>query len=233
MAADEPDFIAQREDLVADRFQKLLVIAAGQIGSADRAVEQHVAEMGKALLPVDIDDMAGRMARAMENLEFMLAEGDLVALLQEAVRRDVAHAADVEHLAFGFDILEQEAIVLMRADHLDAERLPHLVGTAGMIDMAVRQPDGLEGNAVLAHRLQDDIDIAARVDHHALFGLRIEQDGAVLFERGHRNDAGLEHAHGAPRLFDRRAVGITANIRQSSPRSFKVARTRQPNLKIR
>ena len=63
VAAEKADIVAQRQNLVADRGEQRLMVAAGQIGAADRAVEENVAEDRKARLAMNEDYMARRMAR--------------------------------------------------------------------------------------------------------------------------------------------------------------------------
>src|SRR5690606_21822867 len=67
---------------------------------------------------------------------------------------------------------------------------------AGMIDMAMREPDCLNGNAVLLDSGADTIDFATRIDDDShLFGF-IEEDGAILLERRDGNDARSHFTHG-------------------------------------
>ena len=44
MAADEADVVAERQQLGQNRVDQRRVTAAGQVGAADRACEQHVAD---------------------------------------------------------------------------------------------------------------------------------------------------------------------------------------------
>ena len=53
MAADKTDIVAERQQLFGDRLDQRGVAAAGQVGAADRAVEQYVADMR----PRDMIDM--------------------------------------------------------------------------------------------------------------------------------------------------------------------------------
>src|SRR2546427_495181 len=48
MAADEADIVAERQQFFLDRIDQRGVAAAGQIRAPDRAIEQHVADMGEA-----------------------------------------------------------------------------------------------------------------------------------------------------------------------------------------
>lgn len=59
MTADKADFIPQGQDLVAYRSQQGLVIAAWQIGPADRTVEQDIAQVRESLVAIVIDDVSG------------------------------------------------------------------------------------------------------------------------------------------------------------------------------
>ncbi len=61
MAGHEGDVVAQREQLLADTGDQLGVVAPGEIGAADGALEQHVAHPGDFLRFVDEYDMAGRV----------------------------------------------------------------------------------------------------------------------------------------------------------------------------
>jgi hydroxyacylglutathione hydrolase len=48
VAADEADIVAQRQQFIDDRLDQGGVVAAGNVAAPDRAVEQHVANVGNA-----------------------------------------------------------------------------------------------------------------------------------------------------------------------------------------
>src|ERR1041385_2800377 len=79
MAADKTDVIAERQQLFGDGTDQGRMAAAGQIGAADRAVEQHVADMGEAHLLVEKHHAARRMTWAVENVKRQLTDADLFA----------------------------------------------------------------------------------------------------------------------------------------------------------
>lgn len=54
MAADEADLITQRQKLFLDRPDQRIVIAAWQIRTPHRTLEQHVAHMGKAGIMINM-----------------------------------------------------------------------------------------------------------------------------------------------------------------------------------
>ena len=62
------------------------MVAHREIGAADRALEQDIADDRQLRCRVMEHDMAGRVARAMVDIEDQLPHGNLVAVRQPAVR---------------------------------------------------------------------------------------------------------------------------------------------------
>ena len=85
VAAEKTDIIAQRQNLVPNGAEKGGMVATRQVGSPDRAVEQHVPQVRKPLLPVEIDHMAGRVAGAMVDIEDVPVEANLLTIGQKSV----------------------------------------------------------------------------------------------------------------------------------------------------
>src|SRR5204863_5378907 len=69
VARHELDVVAEWPESLADGREKLLVVAAREVGAADRAAEQHVADEGELRRLVHEHDMARRLARAVHNVE--------------------------------------------------------------------------------------------------------------------------------------------------------------------
>ena len=59
MARDEVRVAAHRPESLRDGIEQLLGIAAGEIGAADRTLEQHVADQRQLRFGVVEDDVAG------------------------------------------------------------------------------------------------------------------------------------------------------------------------------
>ena len=76
-----------------------------------------------------------------------------------------------------------------------AEPLLELGGAAGMIDMAMGQRIFSGVTPVFSIAGQDAREIAARIDHRAAVAGLVPQDRAVLLERSHGDDGGLQR-HG-------------------------------------
>ena len=140
MAADEADIVAERQQLVLDRLDQGGVIAAGNVASADRALEQHVAHMGEALLRVEEGDAARRMARAMKDVEGELAEATRSPSLSQRSGANRAFVHAVFRAAFRPGFRRRTSAVRTRICTLSARAIPR---RRRLIDMAVGQPDFL------------------------------------------------------------------------------------------
>src|SRR5690606_28142724 len=75
VTADEADVVAEREQLFADRPNEGVVVAAGQVGAADRTTEQDVADECEAGRFVEQDDVAGGVPRTVIDGEDELSDG--------------------------------------------------------------------------------------------------------------------------------------------------------------
>src|SRR5690606_30672001 len=118
------------------------MVSARKVGPTDRTVEDHVADMGETLLPVEVDDVPGRMAGTMEDVEYMTVERNLLALIEEAVRYEITDLhRGAEHLGLALEALQERKIVPVRTDDRHAQCLTQFVGAAGVVDMAMGEPD--------------------------------------------------------------------------------------------
>lgn len=125
------------------------MVSAGQIGSVDRAVEQDVADMRELLRPVEIDAWPGAWPGVID-LEHMFAEGHGVPILQPAVRPDIVHApAGSPYFSACVSIRQQRQVVLVRTDDVDTKRFLESPSAAGVVEMAVGEPDGLDLEPIL------------------------------------------------------------------------------------
>ena len=72
MARNEGHVVSKRKELVPDAGDQLPVVSAGKIRTADRSLEEDVADPCYSLPGVIEDDVAGRVAGAMQYLEFQI-----------------------------------------------------------------------------------------------------------------------------------------------------------------
>ena len=62
---------------------------------------------------------------------------------------------------------KQRAVGFVRPQDFDAQSLFQIHCAAGMVDMAMRQPDRADRNCMIVEHLEDLIDIAAGIDNDA------------------------------------------------------------------
>jgi hypothetical protein len=74
--------------------------------------------------------------------------------------------------------------------HLQAAA--QLFGATGVIDVAVRQQDLLDPEAHLGDCGVDAVEVPAWIDDGAELGRAVPDERAVLLERRHRHDGGVE-----------------------------------------
>ena len=86
MAGDEAGVVAHRPQALGNRIEQLLVIATGEIGAADRSLEQDVADQRQLRFGMVEDDMAGGVGGSVAVVDGELADVDRVAIDEVAVR---------------------------------------------------------------------------------------------------------------------------------------------------
>ena len=137
VAANERNVIAKWQQFCFYRRNQCVVIAVRKVRAPNRARKQNVADEGEFLGAVEQHDRAWRMSRAMEYIETMSANFDLIALIEPAVWFDVARASDPVNLALSFEPLQQHAIGAVGTFDFDIEFGAQIFRAAGVIDVAV------------------------------------------------------------------------------------------------
>ena len=192
MSRHEAHAVAEGPEIVDDRVDQLLMIALRKIGPPDRAAEQDIADKGElAGLMID-HDMARRVAGAVGDAEGLVAKGQRVAVLEIAGRDDILAVGDAIFGALGLDLVEQPLVILVRADDRTAGALGHGGGGAGMVEMAMGQPDRDNLDPELFGRGHQAIGLAARIDEHALHTVPVPDQRGVLLQRRDGDDANVE-----------------------------------------
>ena len=174
------------------------MVAVGKVGAADRALKQHVADDGKAQRFAGEDEVARRVAGAVQDGEVEARDLDRVALDEEAIDRRVPDPLDAVSPRLRLDPLQEKAVARVRP--LDRQRRAGLVpprafkvlDPAGVVDVAVRQDDLGRLRPRLLDRRQDARHVAAGVDHRRSHRGVVPQDGAVLLKRRDGDDRAFE-----------------------------------------
>ena len=86
VARQERHRFAERPEFVADRIHQRWIAAARQIGATDAAVEQHVADQCVVAVSFVEHDVARRVSRTMNHVEFQLTHTHGVAVVEPTSR---------------------------------------------------------------------------------------------------------------------------------------------------
>src|SRR4029453_12241824 len=191
----EMSVVAHWPKALGDRIEQLLVIAAREVRSSDRSLEQYVADDRELRFGMVEHDMARRVARAMADVEGQVADRDSVAVDQIAV--------GLKWLAFyavAMAVILQpgdpKQILLMRPFDRHSQFLRQNPGLPAMVDVAVGQQDLLDLHAMLRGGCLETRQIAPRIDESAEHRLGAPQQRAILLQGSHRDDCGAERLVG-------------------------------------
>lgn len=196
MAGHEADIIAQREELVADRTNQLLVIAAGEIRTAYRLLKEYIPDprhlrgrMVKANVP-------RRMSRAMDNRQRVIGYRDRITIIQPTIRLKRLDIGKAKLFRLNRHSLNPESIFLLRPFNRDIQAPRQFRSPASMIDMAMGDQYLFDLNAALINLCHQSVKVAAGVNHCAAHGGFIPEQTTVLGIRGYGNDGKSEFRHG-------------------------------------
>lgn len=192
VSGDDARVFGQDEQFGADIMDEVGVVAAREVGSAYGFVKQYVARDEQPCFGAVKNDVAGRVAGDVQDLEGVAADLERFAFGQPAGRlKRGGNGKTVLGGRFGQG-LQQEFVVCMRTDDGDGTVFAQCHHAAGMVEMAVGQPNGGQGEVFRVQLLQEEGNVAADIGQDGFAGFVIPQKGAVLAERGNGNDFGLK-----------------------------------------
>jgi len=185
---NEDDIVTERPEPIADRRNQRIEIAFRKIGTANRALEQYVANDRQAARLVEENHVPRRMARTMQDVHFDLAERYLVALDEPAVRSEGTHVGKAEHPALHRHAVNPELVFALRSFDRQGQTIRQISDGAGVVDVTVRDENFLQLDAVSRNCSQDTRYITTRVYDGTASGLLAPEQAAVLLEGSHRDD---------------------------------------------
>lgn len=198
MAGYEADVIPQRPEPLSDGAQQGLVVAAGEVGSANGTLEQYVANLGDPALPVKEYDMAWGMARTVDDFQLLIPQGDLIPIFQPLVRRAFSSVAKTEHLRLLVHVVEPEGILLVWSMDRYAKPLRQLDCATGMIQVAMGEQNHLWFQLQILKDGGQPLTLPARIDDRGCPGVFTPEEGAVLLEGGYGYDFVLHRCKQVP-----------------------------------
>ena len=175
---------------------QLVMIAAGKVRAADRALEQNIADKGELPTGMEEHHMAGGVTGAVTHPQFGLAKADGVAILQPAVRPAVLAAGNAVAAPLLGNRIEEERVVLMWPFYRNGPTAGERRRPAGMIEMTVGEEDFFHPDVLLGNGFFYFGEIAAGVHDRSLHGFCAPQDRTVLLERRHRDEKEFEGCFG-------------------------------------
>lgn len=193
MSRREGDVVTQRQQLGLDGVDQVGMVAAGKVRAADAACEQHVTHEGMARGGFEEDDMAGRVAGAMQHLQLVAADLDGVALLEPLRGGEAFGLREAEHLALLRQGVDPELVARMRADDGQIQLARQRASGASVVDVRVREPQGLERQPARLHCFQQRAHIATWVDQRGFIRVGAPNERAVLLEGCDGDGEALEH----------------------------------------
>lgn len=183
--------IAEGPEFARDGIDQVLEIPAGKIGSADRPLEQDVADLGETSLTLKKYHVAGRVSRAVADVELRFSDDHPIPVAEPSVRGEGAGERETPTRTAGGDVVDPELVVRVWPLYRRARRFFELRDPSGMVEMAMGDPDLFQGQVVIAQHAKQTRDLASRVDHCRPQCFDAPHDRAVLLQRRHRD-------HGRP-----------------------------------
>jgi hypothetical protein len=172
--------IGQRQDLDANRPQERVEIAPGQIGAADRPLEEHVTGDRDAV-PQE-RDVARRVAGHVSHGELPRADGEDVAMGQFGVGwSQPRQPLEAEHRALFRQDVVPAAVGGMEV-HPGARRRPDRLDAPDVVDVRVGEPDVAHLKVAMPDRGEDPFVLLAGVDHRGAPRGGIDHEPGILGE---------------------------------------------------
>jgi CheY-like chemotaxis protein len=246
MAWIDTRVVTKGKEDAADRAHERGVVAAGQVGAADAAGEERVAnEQIEAALAVSRHfqaDAAGTMPRRVMRARLEVAKRNRFPRRIEAVdwrRRRVDRQA--EQLALLHGVLIEKQIAPVKVNR-HVERTLGRRDAGHVIDVGMGEENVQDLEILLRNELEQAVNLIARIDQHCLVRARTGNDEAVLVKRG--NGLRLDYDHGVilaildDLLFTSKIrstaghLGVTVAFARSSQAALEQMRTQPPSLVI-
>ena len=225
MPGNEGHVVAQGPELLGNRIDQILMIAARKIGATDRSLKQDIAHHGQSGRLMIENHMTGRMAGTVDHVEDQFTHRHLIAIFEPAIRLEAFRDHAVTR-AITVKLVDPEAVVLVRTLDRNAKLFGQHPGLSAMVEMPVGDDDLLQINTMLIHRSLEPRKIATRIAERGLVGLGAPKKCAVLLERGDRNDHGLEGCICHEKLFGDNTPKLQPTCCQSGQSRRPVQTTR-------
>jgi len=188
MPRNELHIVSQRPELLANGADQRRIVTARQVRAPDRTLKQNIADDSQTALGMEENHMTGGVTGAMSNLKLNIAESDRIALLQPAVGHERPGFRKTELLGTGSQQIEPKPVFLMWAFDRYFQPVSQFPHAADMIDVAMGDQNFFDIDLHLIRRVENPVEIAARVHDRRPTGFLAAQQRAVLGERSNWNN---------------------------------------------
>lgn len=211
MTRHEANRVAQWQQFSVDAVEELLMIAAGEIGTADRPLEEDIADKGDSPIRIMEDQMAWRMAGAVQHMQTLTANPHLIAFVQPAIRGEVSRWRKTRHLRPFMQALQQKGIALVWPFDGYAKLFGQVQGGTAVVEMAMGDEDAFDLEPMLSGLIEDAIEVTAGVNQRCGTAVRAIDHRGVLCVSG---DGNAEISHGG--WLRKQGAFVAGTARQSS-----------------
>lgn len=198
VAGVNDDIVRENKQLLVDRAHDLRERAAGEVGSADAALEQRVAGDQAALLSVttvvgragalhDQTDAPGRVAGRVQNASGKATPTQRVPFFHKIANLNCLGRRDAEPLRLHIEAAVEAEIGVVDQDR-SAGRAMQRSQAADVVDVRVCADDRANLQFVVADDFEDAIDLVARVDDDGFARLWVAKDRAIALQHADGND---------------------------------------------
>ncbi len=184
----EPNLIPKWKQFITNRIQQRIQIPAREIGSPDGTGEQHITNERQPLRGGIEHHMPRRVPRTMAHQPVRSGRLERIAILQPAIRGELAGGRKTKQLGLRRQGIDPELILTLWPNDLHLESIRQIRHRADMIEMRMGDQNRTQRNPGLGDRRLDTRRIATRIDHHGLAALRIPQQRTILLKSGYRYD---------------------------------------------
>ncbi len=216
MAGVDDGVVGIRKQHRANRVQKCIEVAAGQIRAANRPGEQRIANKqlarGVALRADCEADTARAMSRRVSHFDSEIAERQRLPFFVEAIWRRRLLCLQAKHAGLFRGPFVQEQVIAMQP-YRNAQRCLCGADAGHVVQVRVCQQDPLHLHLFTRHNRQQLVHIVSRIDDDGLAGAIAGNDVAVFVE-GRRG--------GGPDMHN--AIMTRADV-EAAARGLRVCRT--------
>ena len=189
MTGDDLGLVGKSEQAGVDGVDDLVVVAAGQVGTADASGKKGIASEDHFERSEMETDGALGVARSVDDLGGIVFEPNAPAFRESLVGRGGCGSFDTEPGRLGGHHLEEGQVAFVEIDGRSGQRF-QLKCAPDVVDVSVGDKDLFQGESVFCEAAMNASYFVARVDHDGFVGLLVTEDGAVAFKRTDRK--GLE-----------------------------------------